>query len=157
MLPNDNTNTQGGEKETGNSRGEPQSTKTNKEERTKQIKANIEEIWKEINKDVEELRKDPRDTRRKRWDPSLRFGGNGAGETKTDKQSQSKKDDDRMEKVEDPTEKILGIMEEFKPTRDKDDDKGNKAHERLKAVVTNTIRCINTLGSTVAGTLSNVS
>ena len=142
-MPKSNTYAEGEQSGTNSSARSniPQDSKLN---RAEQLEEKIKEIWKEVHQDVETLSEPPNDDR-KTWRKNHVFSGWGH---RKEKGMQLNQDEDASKQVEDPTKKILSMMEEATP--ELATNKG-KTHERLRNTVTSTIQCINTLGKVIAG------
>jgi hypothetical protein len=127
----------------------PKSHKT----RDQELEEEIKKIWKEVNEDVDWLSQPLPDKKKGRF--KRLFHGGSSGKGKEDPKSPRKSEKDNIQDDEtDPTTKILGMALEVMPKLTSDE---GTHYKTLEKTVTNTIKCINTLGERVAGAASLVS
>ena len=148
--------------------GDTQSPESQKETRDAETEEKIENIWKEVNKDVEWLSqnppgegRNPRNEQKEKMGFGRLFRGGDAkkGKVNQDLKPPSKREsekDETQDDGKDPTAKILAIVSNVGfgsklATHDK-----SEKHVKLRNTLTNTIKCIITLGERAAGAASQV-
>lgn len=137
-----------------------QGHKSPKETRNEGLEREIEDIWKEVYKDVQWLSQPPPDEKtKKKWHFTRIFHGEDAGKEKKDPTSPQKGDsDESLNGAKDPTKTVLKLVQDIKSEKATDKNKNSESvnTDKLEKTLTNTLKCISTLGSRLAGAVSPV-